>query len=238
MIVDFRGVHKRTRKTIRPVVFKDLNFRIEDGAHVAFLGHVDSGLDALIDLICSADAPDAGVVRRGSMISWPIPDTGFIHKHRSIGACTRFLAQLYEVDPKTYFTKVVEVGGLEEFVGERLDHCPRSAVSRLAFALGACLPFETFILTNTKFEGKDDDAKFGQYMTDLLSRRGLLLATAQGKAAQTFCDSAYVLDSGQAVYYDDVEAAIEHLDRIAPKRADVDVADLVEEDEGRTFDDF
>jgi capsular polysaccharide transport system ATP-binding protein len=238
MIVEFQGVRKRTRKTIRPVVFDNLNFRIEDGAHVAFLGHVDSGLDSLLDLICGADAPDAGFVRRGRKISWPIPDTGFMHKHRSIGASTQFIAQLYEVEPRAYFEKVVELAGLQEFVGERLDHCPRSALSRLAFALGACLPFEVFILTNTKFGDKTEGDRIGDHMRDLIRSRGLLLATSQGKAALEYCDSAYVLDSGTAVYYDDMEAAIEHLDSIEPKRAEAETADGEEDDQERTFDDF
>jgi capsular polysaccharide transport system ATP-binding protein len=239
MIVEMRGVRKRTRMTVRPVIFENLNLRIEDGAHIGLLGHIDSGLDAIVDMICGADAPDAGRVIRGSKISWPIPDSGFIHKHRSLAATTRFIAQLYEVDPSAYLSKVVEMASLQEFVSERLDHCPKSALSRMAFALGACLPFETYLFTAMKFGDKEDAEQLDQLVADLTRDKGLVLATSQAKAVKKFCNTAFVLDSGRAVYYEDIEAALEHLERIAPKRADLeDTAEPVEEEDRQPSDDF
>ena len=54
---------------------------------------------------------------------------------------------------------------------------------------------------------------------------------SNGKAAQQFCDKAFVLDAGRMVYYDDIEAAVEHFQSIDSKLPQDTEAEFMDEPE-------
>jgi capsular polysaccharide transport system ATP-binding protein len=236
MSLELRDVSVRTRNTITPVLLQNLNIRVGKGDHVALLAPPASGLDLVIDVICGANAPETGRVIREGTLSWPLPKGSFFLKHLSFVANARFIANLYEVEHKSFIAKVVEMAGLEEVAEERISYVPGKASSRFGFALGACLPFDTYILTSTSFGEKEEREKYADIIAELGRRSGLLIATSSGKQAQPFCDKAYVLEPEGAVYYDDFEAALEHLERISKRVVEAE-EELPEEDE-RVFDDF
>jgi capsular polysaccharide transport system ATP-binding protein len=235
--IELRNVTVRTRGTISPVSLKNLDIRIGKDDHLALLGPPNSGLDLLVDVICGKDAPESGRVIRGSSISWPIPNKSFFHKHQTFVANARFIARLYEVEQSTFISKVIELAELAEIAEERVDHCPAKAAARFAFALGACLPFDIYLFTSTNVGAREDRDKYGEIIADMGARSGLLVATSSGKAAQSYCEKAFVLDPAGAVYYDDIDEAIEHLQRIS-KRADEEAEEELPAEEDRIFEDF
>jgi len=237
MSIELIGVSKRTRKTITPVIYENLNIRIEHGDHVALLGPKGSGLDLIVGLICGADAPDRGRVVRTSSISWPIPNTNFMHKHLNFVGNARFIARLYGLKPSEFVPKVLEMANLGEFVNERLDHCPKDLIGPFSAALGLCLSFDLYLLRSASLGGKANGDRFQAIIADLQRDHGLVIATSQAKGVSDLCDKAYVFDSGKAVYYDDVEEALDHLKRIATKQVDEE-EEIVEVPEEDLVDDF
>jgi len=236
-MIQFDDVTLRTRGTITPIVLAGINLRIEDGDHLAVLAPPDGGMDLLVDVLCGAGAPESGRVNRGASLSWPLPGASFVHKHQTFIGNARFIARLYGVDQRAFISKVIETAEIEEFADERIDFCPQKAVTRFGFALGACLTFDFYLFSNTNIGGRDDREKFNQKIHELGKSNGLIIAASNMKAAQTFCDKAFVLDPAGSVYYTDMEAAAAHLERISQKGEEV-IEETLALDEERVFDDF
>jgi capsular polysaccharide transport system ATP-binding protein len=222
MTIELRGVTKKVRHGAIRRTYEDINIRIEENANVAFLGHKDAGLSAIVDMICAADAPDLGTVRRTHSISWAIPDSKFIHKHHPLASSARFIARLYEADEKEFVARVSEMADLGEFMNVRGDMCPKDALSRLAFCVGICLPFDRYILASNFMGGKSERERRTEILNDLSTRAGLLIATHDVKSAQQFCDQAYVFDGSRATYFDNIEAAAEFFGTIASEGTEDD----------------
>jgi capsular polysaccharide transport system ATP-binding protein len=236
-MIELANVTFRTRQTLSPVVFEDVNLRIEDGERVAFLAPDKRfGLSVLQDLFCDANAPDRGRVIRTGSLSWPIPDASFFHQHLSFVANARFIARMYGLDTRLFVPRVCEMAGVTDIMDERLDHCPKSAVSPFTFSLGVCVPFDTYLLTTAVAGKGEDGAALQQELLELSSRCGIIVVAMNGKGVADLCDRAYVLDNGSAkiVPYDDIEEALDHLKRLASKAAeDEDFIKEVPEEELR-----
>lgn len=236
-MIELRNVAIRTRNTIAPVSLSNINLRIEDRDKIAILGPPNGSVRLLIDVLTGANSPDSGHVVQTSRISWPIPSSSFFHKHQSFIANVRFIAHLYEMDQPSFIQRVLEFAEIDDLAEIQLNHCPKGPVSRLAFALGACLPFDIYLFTNTSVGEKSSREKYSNYIHELGSRGGLVVATSNAKGAQAYCDKAYVLDPAGCVYYDDMSAAAEHLARLA-KRAGPALEEPEEDDDQTAFDDF
>jgi capsular polysaccharide transport system ATP-binding protein len=217
MSIELRNVTKKVRLGPVRLTYEELNVVVPTGVNVAFLGHREAGLESIVNLICGADAPDAGKVVRDEQISWPIPSSSCLSKHLSVAANARFMARLYEVDQEAYIKRVVELGELENWVDVKLDSCTSEARSALTFMMGVALPFDRYIMTRLNAGGRDKRERVNEIVTDLLSRANLLFVGSDTKAAQQFCQQAYVFDKGRATHYDDMEAALEHFGSIVAK---------------------
>jgi capsular polysaccharide transport system ATP-binding protein len=215
MTIELKDVTKKVRLGAVKLTYEGLNLRIEKGARVAFLGNKNAGLDAIVNLICAADAPDKGKVTRTHSISWPIPDNKFISKHLSLAANARFVARLYEQNENAFLQKVVEMAEPGEFLNTRCTDCPREVLSRFCFSAGVCVAFDCYIFTSASIGGKEDKPRFAEIIEEVAGRAGILFVTADIKSAKQFCDQAYVFDAGRATYFDDMEAAAEFFAAIA-----------------------
>jgi capsular polysaccharide transport system ATP-binding protein len=230
MTVELHNVMKKVRAGAVRVNYEDLNIRLGDKAHVAFLAHSEAGVPSIVDLLCGADAPDKGRIIRNHSISWPIPASVYIQKHISLSANARFLARLYEVDEKDYLARIAETG-LAPFMDMRVDKVTGEVKAVFAFAAGVLLPFDRYILTKTMIGKKSFPGLMDRLLTDLRERSGLLLVTSSVKAAAQYCDQAYVFDQGTATFYDDMEAATEHFNSIQSKDKDREAGEEEDDEE-------
>ena len=238
-MIELRNVAVRTRRTIAPVSLAGINLRIQPRERLALLGASKGGLGLVLDTLCAANAPDAGFVVRESSLSWPIPSNAFFHKHQTFVANARFIAHLYEMDQRTFIPKVIELAGVQDLADERLDHCPSAVRTRFAFALGVSLPFDIYLFTSTNVGERKDREKYNEIIADIGNRSGLVVATGSGKVAKPFCDKAYVLDPAGSVLYDDMDAALEHLERLTKRTAKANEDDEeFADDDDRAFEDF
>ncbi|MEI9929114.1 MAG: hypothetical protein WDM89_00745 [Rhizomicrobium sp.] len=220
MTIELHDVMKKVRQGSVRLTYKDVNMRIEEKSRMALLGHSSSGLDFIVDLICGADAPDKGVVRRSHSVSWAIPEIKYVHKHLPLVAAVRFIARLYEIDEKAFLARVLEQAQVGEVANLRVDRCPREVVSRLAFCIGTSLPFDQYILKT--LGSKEDRERNMETVNQLAERAGLLFVTSDVKTAKQFCTEAYVFDEGRVTYFDNMDAAAEFFSKAA---GDDDVED-------------
>lgn len=238
MSLEFRNVEIRVRGKIRTITLKNINFRVDPKQRVAVLCAEAAAMPGLVNTICGVVPPRAGSVKRNSHISWPIPDGSFCHKHLSFIANARFVATLYEVEHSSFISQVLETAAVGESAGKPLYACPKPLVTRFLFALGACLPFDTYLFTNTSIGEKADWPKYGQMIADLGRDRGLIVATAKPKIAEAYCDRAFVIDGKTTHFYDDIEAASEHMARLAKRSRSEEGEEEAEAEEEQAFDDF
>jgi capsular polysaccharide transport system ATP-binding protein len=217
MSIELQGVTKKVRLGSIKLNYEDLNIHVPDGSHMAFLGRKEAGLETIVKLICAADAPDIGKVKRTHSISWPIPSANFISRHLPLIANARFIARLYEADEGPYLARLAELGRLDDWFGVKVDECPGEVRSMFCFLAGICLPFDQYIITGTNAGGKNERGRVAEMLDDLRSRAGILLIGQDVKIAQQLCTQAYVFDKGKATYHDDMEAAAEHFNSIEVK---------------------
>jgi capsular polysaccharide transport system ATP-binding protein len=237
MSIELRDVMKRVRLGPIRLTYEKLNINVPDGASVALLGRKEAGLDAIVNLICAADAPDSGRVIRTHSISWPIPSASFVSAHLPLVANARFIARLYEVDEDAYVARLEELGRFGDWLGVVVKQCPGEIRSLFCFLCGITLPFDQYIFTNLSVGPKSERGRIGEMVDDLRQRAGFLLIGQDVKSAQQYCSQAYVFDNGEATFYDDMEAAIEHFSSIETKdieddgfMADSGLEDLVNVD--------
>jgi capsular polysaccharide transport system ATP-binding protein len=237
-MIEFANVTFRTRHTLYPVVFEDVNFRIEDREHVAILAPgKDSGLAVLQELICGADAPDRGHVVRTGSLSWPLPGAGFLHRHMTFAANCRFITRMYGLYTKPFVMRVCKTAAVVDIMEERLDHCPKGALNRFAFSLGLCVPFDTYLLTSAIAGKGEEGAPLQEALVELAAKSGVIVIATNGKGVADLCERAYVLDSGKIVPHDDVEDALAHLKQLVSKASD-DEEMIREVPEEELVDDF
>lgn len=217
MTIELRNVTKKVRLGPVRLTYEDLNIVVPTGVNMAFLGHEEAGLEALVGLICGADAPDQGKVWRDEAISWPIPGSASLSRHLSVAANARFLARLYETDEDAYIKRVVELAEIGAWTDTKLDACPSEVRSAMTFMMGVALPFDRYIFTRLNAGGRDKRDRVNEIVGELTSRANVLLVGSDVKGAEQFCQQAYVFDKGTATHYDDMEAALEHFGSIVTK---------------------
>jgi capsular polysaccharide transport system ATP-binding protein len=215
MTIELHNVTKRVRDGAVKVTYEGLNLRVEKGARTAFLGNKSAGLDAIVSLICGADAPDRGSVSRTHSISWPIPDSKFMSSHLSIAANARFIARLYEQDEAAFLKKVADMSDVGEFMNVLGNACPKEVLSRFCFSVGVCLDFDCYLLTGVNVGAKAERERYAEIAEELGRRAGILFVGSDVKSATRLCEQAYVFDEGRATYFDDMEAAAEYFGGIA-----------------------
>jgi capsular polysaccharide transport system ATP-binding protein len=237
MSIELHNVTKKVRLGHVRLTYEDLNLHIPDSASVALLGYKEAGLEAITNLICAADAPDKGRVVRSHSISWPIPSSSFVASHLPLVSSARFIARLYEVDENAYVAKLEELGRFGDWFGTTVKLCPGEIRSLFSFLCGITLPFDQYIFTGLNVGPKNERGRIGEMLDELRQRAGFLLIGQDVKNAQAYCSQAYVFDQGQATFYDDMEAAIEHFSTIEKQdiendgfMADSELEDLVNGD--------
>lgn len=228
MSIVLSNVTKKVRMGPVKLTYENLDIDIPDGARVALLGHQDAGLAAIVDLICAADAPDAGHVSRTRSISWAIPSSNFVSKHMTLAASARFLARLYETDENAYLARIRELGQFGDKLNVKAGEITNDVRSMFCLLAGICLPFDHYILTNVNVGKKTERDRVAPLIEELGRRAGLVLVGSDIKNAQYLCDRAYVFEEGKTTFYDDMEAATEHFKSIEAK--DVEEDDFMGDD--------
>jgi capsular polysaccharide transport system ATP-binding protein len=227
MSVRLHNVTKKVRLGPVRLTYENLNIDVPDGGRVALLGHKDAGLPAIVNLMCAADAPDAGYVERTQSISWSIPSSSYIAKHLTLAANARFVARLYETDENAYCARLQELGQFGDAFNTVVDQCQNEHRSMFCFLAGICLPFDHYVLTNVNIGKKGDRERTAAMVQELSERASIVLVGQDVKNAKILCDRAYVFQDGKATFYDDMEAAGEHFASVDASNVDEDDDDFM-----------
>ncbi len=199
---------------IRKTVLQDATALLPSGRSVALLGRNGAGKSTLLRLIAGTLDPTAGEIRLTGSVSWPVGFAGSFHGDLSGAQNTRFIARIYGVDSDELIDFTAGFADLGAQFHAPFRTYSSGMKARLAFGVSMGIAFDTYLVDEVTAVG---DAAFRTKSNDLFQARmrsaGSIVVSHSMGLVRDLCDAAAVLEAGQLIYFDDVDAAIAHHER-------------------------
>lgn len=193
----------------RHPVLRDLSLDIPAGSRLAVLGRNGAGKSTLIRLLGKVELPDRGRITHAMSVSWPLGFSGSFQGSLSGLDNVRFIARIYRRDYRRLRAFVDDFAELGDFLYQPVKTYSSGMRARLAFALSIAIDFDCYLIDEVVLVG---DQRFHQrcreHLFDRSSGRTLILASHDAHFVREVCDCALVLYGGQALHFEDLEAAL------------------------------
>lgn len=197
----------------RTVIVDNLTTTFPTGSSVALLGRNGAGKSTLLRLIAGTIRPTSGRVLSTGSISYPVGFAGSFHADMTGLQNARFVARLYGVDTDELVDFVEDFAELGAHFRMPLRTYSSGMRSRLSFGVSMAIPFDTYLVDEVTSVG---DGAFRRKSVRIFDQRreraGAVVVSHSEHMIRRICDKAMVLENGKVVFYDDVEAALEHHD--------------------------
>ena len=196
----------------RHYVFKNLNVILPENKSVGLLGKNGAGKSTLLRIIGGIDFPDKGEVLTNKTISWPVALAGGFQGSLTARQNVRFVARLYAPESEVY--KVVnfveEFSQLGKYFDMPINSYSSGMRSRLGFGLSMAFDFDYYLLDEV---GAVGDASFRErsqkLLDDLKTNSNIIMVSHHLNDLVRNCDVGFVVQNGQALYFDNIEDAVE-----------------------------
>jgi capsular polysaccharide transport system ATP-binding protein len=214
-MIEFRNLRKVfVLNGRRKVVIDNLNIALPTNISVALLGRNGAGKSTLLQLISGAMEPTSGEILSSGTISWPVGFGGSFHPDLTGFQNTKFIARVYGVDTEELAAFVEEFAELGQHYYLPFRSYSSGMRSRLSFGVSMGIPFDTYLVDEVTSVG---DMAFRDKSQALFLERmetaGAFMVSHNTEQLRAMCDVGVVLEGGQAVYYEDLDEAIEHHNR-------------------------
>ncbi|KQS53773.1 hypothetical protein ASG17_14780 [Brevundimonas sp. Leaf363] len=219
-MIELRGIEKsyRTRHGLRPII-KPTNLIFYRGANTAVLGMNGAGKSTLMRLIGGVERPDKGEIIKDVKISSPM-GIGSGYSGNLTGAENlKFVCRLFELDLQETTDFVRDFADLGPYFYEPTSTYSSGMRSRLNFAISMSIDFQVYLIDEGLSAG---DASFRRKCQDAFARRksrsDLIMTSHNMSTIRDFCTTAVVLDEGQVVPFQDLDAAEDYYMEIVARR--------------------
>lgn len=191
-------------------VLKGLDFHIEKGERVGFLGRNGAGKTTLIKLIGGVELPTSGTVRRDMTVSWPLGFGGGFQGSLTGYDNARFIARIYGKEYSDIRGFVEDFTELGRQLKMPVKTYSSGMKARLAFALSIAIEFDCYLIDEVILVGDHNFHEKCRYeLFDKRSDRALILASHSVSTIREFCGRAMVLQDGKGTMFDDLDQAID-----------------------------
>ncbi|MDQ6212210.1 MULTISPECIES: ABC transporter ATP-binding protein [Achromobacter] len=213
-MIELRDVTKSYRTTKgRKYIFRNLNFSIPSNKNVAIIGRNGAGKSTLMRLLAGLDSPDSGKIITPDSISWPVGLSGGFQGSLTGRQNVKFIARVYGAEQEQMREVVSYVENFAD-IGEYFDQPVKTYSSgmrgRVAFGLSLAFDFDYYLVDEAMSVG---DQKFKTRATEEFKKRvgkaNIILVTHGMTQVKTLCDIVLVLNRGDIIKFDDVDAGIE-----------------------------
>lgn len=181
------------------------------GIGVALLGRNGAGKSTLMKLISGSQTPNSGTIWSDGTISWPVGFAGSFSGEMTGAQNVRFVARVYGVDTEMLVEFVEDFAELGQHFHLPFRTYSSGMRSRLAFGTSMGIRFDTYLVDEVTSVG---DQRFKEKATAVFHKRigesGAIVVSHSMSVVRTLCTKAGVLEHGNLIMYDDIEAAIEH----------------------------
>jgi capsular polysaccharide transport system ATP-binding protein len=192
-------------------VLKGIDFHIEKGERVGFLGRNGAGKSTLIRLISGVELPDSGNVTREMSVSWPLAFGGAFQTALTGIDNLRFICRIYGVSTEGKLDYVQEFAELGDYIYEPLRSYSAGMRARLAFAISMIIEFDCFLIDEVIAVGDDRfQKKCHTELFDKRSDRALIIVSHNEHFIREHCDRIAILDNGHALTFQSVDEAYEY----------------------------
>lgn len=212
-MIELRNLTKSyTTPKGRHYVFKNLNAVLPENKSVGLLGKNGAGKSTLLRIIGGIDYPDSGEVRTNKTISWPVALAGGFQGSLTARQNVRFVARLYapEKEVKNVVAFVEEFAQLGKYFDMPINSFSSGMRARLGFGLSMAFDFDYYLLDEV---GAVGDASFRkrsqQLLDDLKANSNIIMVSHNFNDLTKNCDAGFVVQNGQAQYFNDINEAIE-----------------------------
>ncbi|QBF34254.1 ABC transporter ATP-binding protein [Thalassococcus sp. S3] len=193
------------------VVADNINTVFPTGLSVALLGRNGAGKSSLLRMIAGTMNQSSGEIISDGTISWPVGFAGSFHGELTGAQNTRFIARVYGVDTDELVAFAEDFAELGKHFHLPFRTYSSGMRSRLAFGVSMGIRFDTYLVDEVTSVG---DAAFqkksSQVFRERLRDSGAIVVSHSMALLRNLCEVGAVLEDGNLVYYEDLEAAIQH----------------------------
>ena len=192
------------------LVLDDISLDIHPGERWGIMGPNGAGKSTLIQIISGSLRADAGTVRRGMTVSWPLAFGGSFQGALTGRDNARLIARVYGVDVKETVAQVEDFAELGIYLDEPVKSYSSGMNSRLSFAISMAVDFDCYLVDEVISVG---DARFNRRCEDELKRRAtkaMVLVSHHADLIRNNCDHAAILENGRLREIDDIDEAVHY----------------------------
>jgi len=202
-------------------VANNLSFVFPTDKNIGLLGRNGAGKSTLLSMIAGTVRPDSGKITRTGRISYPVGFAGSFHPDLSGAQNVRFVARIYGVDSDQLVEYVRRFAALGHHFHLPFRSYSSGMRSRLAFGVSMGIPFDMYLIDEVTSVG---DANFRAKSISEFKKRtkesGAIMVSHSMPMIKAVCESGAVLEKGRLFYYEKIDRAIEHYNKLlAPKAA-------------------
>ena len=210
-MIRLENLSKRFRVNgVETVVADDVTLCFPAGKAIAVLGRNGAGKSSLLQMIAGTLQPDRGRIEVEGTVSWPVGLAQSFHPDLTGLQNTRFVARIFGVDRDRLEQFVHDFSGLEGHFNVPFRTYSQGMRARLGFALSMGIGFDTYLIDEVTAVG---DAAFRQTcetaLAERLENRGAVIVSHSLGFVRRVCEAGVLLQNGRAVWYGDIDAAIE-----------------------------
>lgn len=214
-MIEFKNVSKSFwTGTQRKVILDQASFRVELGNSLGILAPNGTGKSTLINMMCGLEKPDEGEIIRTSKISFPLGFMGGLNSKHSAVENSRYIAQVYNLDPDFVEANCRYVCDLKEYFEMPISTYSSGMRSRFALSLLLSLDFDMYLIDEGMPSSTDGEfnRRAGNVLREKLIQGTVVLVSHDTNILKQFCKTAAVLRDGRLTFYDSLEAAQEGYD--------------------------
>lgn len=212
-MIEIRNLYKRYHNHHgSPWVLKDINLSFPQGVSVGLVGRNGAGKSTLLRLIAGMDHPERGTIERHCRVSWPIGLAGGFQGSMTGRQNVKFVARVHggRHKEREIIDKVQSFAEIGNAFDEPINTYSSGMRSRLNFGLSLAFDFDVYLSDEATAVGdRSFKAKATKAFKDKVGQASLIMVSHAEGILKDLCDAGVYLRDGRAIWYDDVEDAIE-----------------------------
>ncbi len=195
--------------TQRKVILDRASFRVDMGYSLGILAPNGTGKSTVINMMAGLEKPDEGEIIRACRISFPLGFMGGVIGRLTGTENSRYIAQLYGLDPDYVEAFCRWLCGIEEYFDMPIGTYSSGMRARFNFSLLLALDFEIYLIDEGMPQSTDAEfnRRAGSILADRLQNSTVVIVSHQAKTLEKFARRAAVLRDGHLYTFDTLEEA-------------------------------